>query len=637
LPEPTATPFSTATPNPTFDPTADSVTTSVMNLFQQKCAFCHGPGGLNRGGFSSIMDVDAMVSSGKIVVGNPNASRLYQRIDDNSMPPSSSGLPANEKTLIYNWILTVLPERFNPNATPTPVSYQCNPSADPTITPLKRLSKTQYARTIRTLLNPVGHSIANNIFERLQSALLQIPDDLFQDENGRGFNRQDNIVQLNHVNGYYQVAKGFATAVVESQTTLSQMAGSCATQSSLSDGCLNTFVKNFGLKTKRRPLNNEEVDELRNFAKDKGIHATFVRMLMTPEFLYRVEIAGASVNGREDLLSLSSYEIASRLSFHFWDDMPDQVLFNGAANGTILTNYSTYIDYAFNHPSTKGTVEKFYEEWLNYPNMPILDPLMSAKFAAFSEGLGLNQSGSKSSYRSAMIQEIQDLTNEVTWGESGTYEDLLMTRQSFTNSSELAGIYDVSTWTPGQAKVFFPAFQDRAGLLTRAAMITTGVQFTSPIRTGVFIRRKILCDVLPDPPNDLVIPELSGDLQMSTRETVSDITNSVTCQACHSKINNLGFAFEGFDALGRIQSTEKNYFDWVFNGNGDAVSASGSEALEFSVNNSTTPMVSDGDLSEVTGAVALSQKIADSGKGHACIPKLYLWTLSGRNHRCLQS
>lgn len=80
---------------------------------------------------------------------------------------------------------------------------------------------------------------------------------------------------------------------------------------------------------------------------------------------------------------------------------------------------------------------------------------------------------------------------------------------------------------------------------------------TSPIHRGVFLIRSIMGRTLR-PPDEAFTP-LSPDLHpsLTTRERVALQTSSDNCQACHIKINGLGFALENWDAVGQYRSKEK--------------------------------------------------------------------------------
>ena len=88
----------------------------------------------------------------------------------------------------------------------------------------------------------------------------------------------------------------------------------------------------------------------------------------------------------------------------------------------------------------------------------------------------------------------------------------------------------------------------------------------SPILRGVFILDRLLCTSLGTPPGDAdVTPPTPGGAATTNRAAVEERTAPANCQSCHSLINPIGFAFEGYDTVGRTRSTD----------NGVAVDSSG--------------------------------------------------------------
>ncbi|MEL7335744.1 MAG: DUF1588 domain-containing protein, partial [Planctomycetota bacterium] len=99
-----------------------------------------------------------------------------------------------------------------------------------------------------------------------------------------------------------------------------------------------------------------------------------------------------------------------------------------------------------------------------------------------------------------------------------------------------------------------------AGALTHP-LLMAGFAYndtTSPIHRGVFMARHVLGRMLRPPPEAFapLSPDLHEDL--TTRQRVSLQTSPSECQTCHTTINDLGFAFESFDTVGRIRKTEKS-------------------------------------------------------------------------------
>ncbi len=76
-------------------------------IVQTECASCHSPG-INSGSLG-VTDGPGLIAAGNIVVGQPEASSFYTRLQS-GMPPTGD-LNAYEQEVIRQWIL-----RGNPGA-----------------------------------------------------------------------------------------------------------------------------------------------------------------------------------------------------------------------------------------------------------------------------------------------------------------------------------------------------------------------------------------------------------------------------------------------------------------------------------------------------------------------------------------
>ncbi|MGH7136256.1 MAG: DUF1588 domain-containing protein, partial [Pirellulales bacterium] len=94
----------------------------------------------------------------------------------------------------------------------------------------------------------------------------------------------------------------------------------------------------------------------------------------------------------------------------------------------------------------------------------------------------------------------------------------------------------------------------RGGLLGFAATLAkqSGASRTSPILRGNWISEVLLGERLPRPPKD--VPRLPEDETategLTVRQLVEKHTSDARCAHCHARIDPLGFALEGFDAIG---------------------------------------------------------------------------------------
>src|SRR6185295_2197105 len=101
---------------------------------------------------------------------------------------------------------------------------------------------------------------------------------------------------------------------------------------------------------------------------------------------------------------------------------------------------------------------------------------------------------------------------------------------------------------------------ERAGLLTQPALLAklAHPNQTSPIRRGIFVREKLLCQTLPPPPANIRIVPPDPDPNATTRERFGQHTANEFCRNCHKLIDPVGFGFEAYDQLGRFRTTENN-------------------------------------------------------------------------------
>jgi hypothetical protein len=78
---------------------------------------------------------------------------------------------------------------------------------------------------------------------------------------------------------------------------------------------------------------------------------------------------------------------------------------------------------------------------------------------------------------------------------------------------------------------------------------------SSPVKRGKWIRTRLLCQDLPDPPPG--IPALPAPTPgVSTRQRFAEHTASPACSGCHSLIDGLGFGLEHYDGIGAFRSLD---------------------------------------------------------------------------------
>jgi hypothetical protein len=483
--------------------------------------------------------------------------------------------------------------------------------ASPEVTSLKRLSVAQYENTLRDLLADVP-----SVFDTVAPLAAALP----VDGGETTFSNMDNRLAARHIDTWFAVATTVGDAMLDDPAVMSAIAGQCASAPEIDDQCLETFVSEFGLRVHRHPLSEEEVDGYLSLVTadrtgPENYRDIAVTMLMGPRFVYHFEVDGAPAVDQADLLVLDGYEVASRLSYHFWQSMPDDALFAAAADGSLNTDagYQAQVDRILASDRTRETTEDFYREWFIPREFGgIAD---TPAFQTFSEGLGTFAGDPEEvgdALQLAMDAELDALTSYYTFEQGGQLSDLLTSNLSFTNSPLLAELYGVEPWDgTGQPPQF--ADGERAGVHTRAANLVTGDHTTNPIHRGIDIQERLLCAHIPPPPADLPADAFDPpplDPTKTTRERIDDKTADAQCVACHQLINPFGHALEAYDGLGRYRVTER-----VIDGNGDVLA-------ELPVDASAT-LLGLGDNPEVSGPVELAEVVAGDSAYLHCFAKHY--------------
>jgi len=369
--------------------------------------------------------------------------------------------------------------------------------------------------------------------------------------------------------------------------------------SSIDTACAEEFIRSFGRRAYRRPLTNDELEAFGNvfFSADglyetgapfeQGVRLVIEAVLQSPHVLYRIELSSELSPDSEDLVPLTGYEIATRLSFLLWDSTPSDALLDAAEAGELddAEGVQAWARAMLDDERATRPVLAFHEQWLELDG---LDDIQKDQdlFPGFHSGMSV-----------AFREETERFIERVALEMDGTYADLMTSNVSYANS-DLAVVYGLSGDFTGELVEVELDSSERAGLLTQAGFLASHAfsNATSPIQRGVFVQRKLLCAAIPDPPGDVdtTLPPPDNSA-VTTRERVTAHTSAPACSGCHDSINAPGFALEGYDAVGRVRSTD----------NGEPVDAA-------------STVIIGSDMVDVDGAVELAHAIAQSEVGQRC-------------------
>jgi hypothetical protein len=307
--------------------------------------------------------------------------------------------------------------------------------------------------------------------------------------------------------------------------------------------CRERFLRDFGQRAFRRPLNAAELTRYSKlFVSESAKHKNFYDgaqvaievMLQSPNFLMRTE------NGAD--ASLRPYEIASKLSYFIWNSMPDEELLRAAGRGDLSRpdGIDAQVRRMLQSPKARESVDAFLEEWLRFDRLSgtVRDRRLYPQFSI--------------ELTTAMVEETRRMVADLVWNR-GNFMELFSAGYSFVNS-DLARLYNVPAPKNEYERVLLPAEAGRGGILGHASFLTMTSKpaETSPTARGLFIREQFLCQEVPQPPPGVNanLPLITKERPMTQRERLAVHLSNEGCASCHSLIDPIGLGLEKFDAIG---------------------------------------------------------------------------------------
>jgi len=407
-------------------------------------------------------------------------------------------------------------------------------SNDPGRVVMHRLNFTEYNNTVRDLLK-------TNI---------RLPDSFPPDDSAYGFDNVAEILSVTDVHlGHYQTtAVALASEALSPGHRESLVPCDLAAQK---ETCVTTVVNALVPRAWRKPLSNADRTRLVQLftarvtagdTNDEALGRVLQAVLLSPRFLYRIE------DNRDPAATapraLDSYELASRISYFLWSSMPDDELFRAAAANELAddNNIRTQVRRLMSDPRSAAFIQNFGAEWLNQRNLDNVapDPVI---FKTFDDDL-----------RNAMREETLLLFREFASGSIPAGQ-LLTANFSFMNDRLAThyGLPAVGSKTPVRTTVS----KQRGGLLTNASLLSVLAHpnETAPVLRGKWILSHLLCqDVPPPPPN--VPKEPDAKPAQSRRERLASHRVESVCAGCHGLMDPLGLAFEKYDGIGAMRTTD---------------------------------------------------------------------------------
>lgn len=465
-----------------------------------------------------------------IVPGKPADSLIWETVASGDMPKKRAPLSAREKQLLREWIEggAEWPVEVVDAAT-----FQSDRRADGDF--VRRLTVPEYIATVR---DAAGVDIA-------VEALKLLPPDLRAD----GFeNTAYNLnVDLKHVEAYAKLAE-----IIVSRMDVEAFARRFSRSQLLEDKENRDLIAKMGKWLLRGPLEEHEIVVYRGItttvasAGGRFREATghvLEAMLQSPRFIYRME----RQRGSWASSTLSSHELASRVSYALWGAPPDAELIRAAEAGE-LGDTAKLSAQARRMLADSRAIEhsrRFISQWLDLNRLNHLRP-GAAKFPGWSAALAAD-----------MREETLAYFTEVVWKLNRPLSELLNHRVTFA-TPRLARHYGLPPQGEGLARHELAADSARGGLLTQGSVLTMGGDEASMVTRGLFVLKDLLRGVVKDPPpcvDTRPIPTRAG---LTQRAIAEQRIASASCGGCHAKFEPLAFGLEKYDGIGAFHERDEH-------------------------------------------------------------------------------
>ncbi|MFO0689103.1 MAG: DUF1592 domain-containing protein [Myxococcota bacterium] len=358
--------------------------------------------------------------------------------------------------------------------------------------------------------------------------------------------------------------------------------------------CAAEFVRRIGLRLFRRPLAEEEVASrvaLARTATERlgdfhaGLRVVLASLLVSPEFLFRIERASADPADPTSL-RLDDYSLAARLSHFFWNTTPDPELLDAAARGELASDegLARAVDRLIASPRLEAGVRAHFADLLGFDALEDVskDTVVYPRF-------------SRKVLEDAREQTLRVVADHLV-ARRDDYRALFTTRRSFMTRT-LGVVYGV----PVRAREGFEAMEfapdsPRTGLQSHVSVLALHAHpgRSSATLRGIFVREALLCQEVPAAPANVdftVVQDVANPDLKTARERLEAHRTGAACANCHRLVDPVGLALEPYDGSGMFRATE----------NGVAIDAAG-----------------DLDGEGFEGPVGLGETLAASEAASAC-------------------
>ena len=316
--------------------------------------------------------------------------------------------------------------------------------------------------------------------------------------------------------------------------------------------CAKRILSRLASRAYRGTVTDADMEELLPFYAagrtaggfDMGIQRALERLLVSPQFLFRIERIPANAS-QGKAFRITNLELASRLSFFLWSSIPDDELIEVAESGKLgdPAVLEQQVRRMLADPRSESIVTNFAAQWLYLRDIETKRP-DELLFPDFDESL-----------RQALWRETELFLDSIM-RENRSVLEILTANYTFVNE-RLARHYGIPhVKGPHFRRLTLGKDEVRSGLLGHGSILTltSYATRTSPVLRGKWILENILASPPPPPPPNVPTLETENSNNgkaLSMRDAMVLHRANPVCATCHARMDPLGFALENFDAVGK--------------------------------------------------------------------------------------
>lgn len=506
---------------------ADYSFEKAQTFLKTYCQACH-QGKAATGG----LDVHKLNTPATLGSDPQKWTSVVNRLKNGEMPPKGAPAPSLD-----------LREQFTQWADASLRAEACAAGIVPGPSPIRRLNRDEYTATIRDLLD-MQMDVAG-----------ALPAD---GAGGEGFDNAAETLFLSplHSEKYMDVAKFAMDYAAKEYKSRTKILIAKPGPGVSADQAAREILKAFLPRAFRRPITDADVSKYMTLFQaaqkqkqpfEASIFFALRGALVSPKFLFRTEPPNTSAEARP----LDQYSMASRLSYFLWGSMPDELLFDIAADGKLQDPevLKELVPRMLRNDRSQSLAQRFVEQWLHTRELTttkVPDAKLFANYVA-----------------------DEDIRSDVRLQPVYFFRELLTRNESLLNlidskytigTAKFAKFYGINLQISKNAQqqpqwYELPEGSRRGGVLGMPAVliVSSHPYRTSPVLRGAWILDSLLGTPPPPPPPNVPALEDSkdGPAPKSVRELLTKHRENAVCASCHARIDPLGFALENFDAIGR--------------------------------------------------------------------------------------